>query len=321
MNELHVVLGAGQIGATLAQRLLARGKRVRQVRRGQPDAAAAASGVEWVRGDVSDPAFAAEAMRGAAVAYDCVNPNYDEWPVRLPPLRRAVLDGAARSGARLVQLDNVYMLGLPSGPMTEQSPVAPVSKKGALRAQLAEETLEASRRGDVRVAIARASDFYGPDIVRQTTFGPHFFERLVAGKAVYAFGDPELPHSYAYGPDVAEGLARLGCASDDVWGQVWHLPHAPAVSTREIMALVAGAMGYELRVQRVPRVVLRTIGLFDSMLREVAEMTYQWAVPFVVDDAKWRGRFGGEVTPLAEGAQEMARWAVRKYAGGTAVAA
>src|SRR5579859_1957793 len=105
MNELHVVLGAGQIGATLAQRLLARGKRVRQVRRGQPDAAAAASSVEWVPGDVSDPAFAAEAMRGAAVAYDCVNPSYDEWPLLLPPLRRAVLEGAARSGAKLVKLD------------------------------------------------------------------------------------------------------------------------------------------------------------------------------------------------------------------------
>src|SRR5258708_5315358 len=147
MNELHVVLGAGQVGTVLAEKLLARGKRVRQVRRGktQPEGGAP-SGIEWMRGDVSDPAFAAEAMRGAAVAYDCVNPNYHEWPALLPPMRRGLREGAARSGTKLVQLDNVYMLGAPSGPMTEESPVAPVSKKGALRAQLAEETLAASRR-------------------------------------------------------------------------------------------------------------------------------------------------------------------------------
>jgi nucleoside-diphosphate-sugar epimerase len=311
MSELHVILGAGQVGTVLAQELLARGRRVRQVRRGTPDSA---KGVEWMRGDVSDAAFVAEATRGAAVVYDCVNPNYDQWPALLPPMRRGMLEGLARSRAKLVQLDNLYMYGAPQGLLTEDAPVAPVSRKGELRARLADETMAASRRGDLRVAVARASDFYGPGFVRASVFGPHFYERALAGKGVYAFGDPDMPHSYAYGPDVARGMIRLGEAGDDVLGQVWHLPQTPALSTRATMSLVANAMGVELRVQRVADWLLRTVGLFQSELREVVEMTYQWKAPFVVDDSKWRARFGDQSTSLEKGAHDTARWALDAFA-------
>jgi nucleoside-diphosphate-sugar epimerase len=312
MSELHVVLGAGQVGTVLARELLARGKRVRMVRRGAP--IEGLEGVEWMRGDVSDGTFAALAMKGAAATYDCVNPSYDEWVLLLPPMRNGILRGAAVSGTKLVQLDNVYMLGAPHGPMTEATPMRPVSKKGQLRAALAEETLAASRRGDVRVVIARASDFYGPGFERASIFGPHFYERVLAGKSAYTLGDPGMPHSYAYGPDVARGLARLGEAGDDVLGQVWHLPQAPALSTRETMAIVGRAMGVDARVQAVPDWVLRAAGVFVPLMREIAEMTYQWKAPFVVDDAKWRARFGDESTSLEAGARETAEWALARFA-------
>ena len=261
MNELHVILGAGQVGSELARELLARGKRVRQVRRGTPDDSA--QGIEWVRGDVSDAAFVTGVTRGAAAVYDCVNPNYDEWHRLLPAMRRGVNEGVARSGSKLVQLDNLYMYGAPAGPMTEETAVRPVSRKGELRAALAEATMAASRRGDSRVAVARASDFYGPGFVRASVFGFLFFERVFAGKSAYALSDPDMPHSYAYGPDVARGLARLGEAEDDVLGQVWHLPQDRTLSTRETMAMLSGAMEIEVNVQRVPDWVLRAMGIFS----------------------------------------------------------
>ena len=63
MNELHVILGAGQVGTELGRELLALGKRVRMVKRGAPEGGL--QGVEWMRGDVSDAGFVAEATRGA----------------------------------------------------------------------------------------------------------------------------------------------------------------------------------------------------------------------------------------------------------------
>jgi nucleoside-diphosphate-sugar epimerase len=312
MNELHVVLGAGQVGTVLARELLAKGARVRQVRRGQPGASQ--PGLEWRSGDVSDLTFAEEVTRGASVVYDCVNPTYDRWLDLLPPLRRGVVHGAIRSGAVLVQLDNVYMLGAPDGPITEEAPMRPQSRKGALRAALAEETMDASRRGLLRVAIARASDFYGPAFLAATLFGPHFYERVLAGKAALCQGEPDMPHSYSYGPDVARAMIRLGQAGDEVLGQVWHLPVAPAEPTRATIGRFGRAAGIDVRVRRLPDWVLQASGLFSPILREVAEMTYQWKKPFVLDDSKWRARFGDAATPLDDGMRETAHWAMGHYA-------
>lgn len=310
MSELHVILGAGQVGSVLASELLARGKRVRQVRRGVPGASR--PGLEWRRGDLADLAFAEDAARGATVLYDCVNPAYDQWPQLLPPLRRGVLHAAGTSGAKLVQLDNLYMYGAPDAPMTEATPMRPQSKKGELRARLALETLEASRRGTIRVAIARASDFYGPAFLAATLFGEHFYKRAVSGKSAVVQGNPDLPHSYNYGPDVARAMIRLGEA-EDVWGQIWHLPVAPAESTRATFERFARELGTPIRLQRLPDWVLSTAGIFAPVLREVAEMTYQWKKPFVLSDAKWRARFGDEVTSIESGVRETARWALATY--------
>jgi nucleoside-diphosphate-sugar epimerase len=312
MSELHVILGAGQVGTVLAGELLARGKTVRQVRRGP--AGESRPGLEWVRGDVSDLRFVEEATRGATVLYDCVNPAYDQWPALLPALRRGVLHGAARSGARLIQLDNLYMYGAPAGPIHEDTPFAPLSKKGELRARLAEETMAASRRGDLRVAVLRASDFYGPDFLAATVFGPHFYERVLAGKSAYCQGDPDMPHTYSYGPDVARGMVRLAEAGDDVLGQVWHVAAPPPASTRATMALFAASLGVPVRIQRIPDWMLHALGVFAPVMREVAEMTYQWKRPFVLGDAKWRARFGGEATTLDAGVAATAQWARRRFA-------
>jgi nucleoside-diphosphate-sugar epimerase len=264
--------------------------------------------MECVSGDLSDLTFAEQATRGATVLYDCVNPAYDRWSEELPGLHAGVLHAAVRSGARLVQLDNLYMYGAPDGPMNEQTAIAPQSRKGELRARLAEATLAAARRGDVRVAIARASDFYGPGFLRATMFGPHFYDRVLAGKSALCQGDPDQLHSYTYGPDAGLAMIQLGEA-DDVFGRVWHLPVAPAETTRAVMARFASTLGREIRIRHLPDWVLRTAGVFAPVLREVAEMTYQWKKPFVLDDSAWRARFGTAATPLEQGVAATVRWA------------
>ena len=60
MQEHHVVLGAGQVGTVIARELLARGKRVRQIRR---TAGQGRSGIECISGDLSDLSFAEQATR------------------------------------------------------------------------------------------------------------------------------------------------------------------------------------------------------------------------------------------------------------------
>ena len=146
-RPLHVVLGAGQIGPPVARRLLARGLAVRMIRRGRFGAELPA-GAEGVSADVTDAAALAAALTGAAVVYHCVNPIYTAWATQLVPMTRAIADGAARAGADLVVLDNLYMYGrAPEGVMREDTAVAPCTRKGALRAEAAEVLVAARARG------------------------------------------------------------------------------------------------------------------------------------------------------------------------------
>ena len=320
---LHVIAGAGQIGPQVAERLLARGLRVRMVRRGA--ITDAPRGAEAVSANVSDPAAAAEAMRGASVVYHCANPRYHKWPAELVPLARGITLGAAKNGARVVALDNLYMYRVPAdGRLAEDNEIAPVSRKGVLRAEAARVMLDAHARGDAPVAIVRASDFFGPSCTR-SIFGDRFWKKLFAGKPVEVMGDPDQPHTYSYGPDVADALVTIGLtdpSSDpDVWGRVWHAPALPAESTRTWLARFASAAGVEPRFTRLSPMLLRVAGIFLPEAKELPEMMYQWRAPFVLDDRAFRARFGAAPTALAPAVAATIAWARASYAAPERVAA
>jgi nucleoside-diphosphate-sugar epimerase len=308
--ELHLVLGAGQVGPLVAQRLMARGHRVRIARRTASPSRVA--GVETVSLDVRDASSVARAAEGATVIYNCVNPLYNQWAEMLLPMTRGIVDGAAMAGARLVALDNLYMYG-DTTHMTEDSPVAPVSKKGALRVKAAETMLEADAKGSTRVAIGRAADFFGPN-APYALLGSRFLERALAGKKAQMFGDPDQVHSYSYIPDVAAGLVALG--SSEAARGVWMLPVLPAESTRAVIARFSRAIGRDIGVSVLPTRLLRTLAVFYSMAREVAEMNYQWRQPYVLDDARFRATFGFGATPWDEAIADTVAWAESVHRAG-----
>jgi nucleoside-diphosphate-sugar epimerase len=250
-------------------------------------------------GDLLDPAFADRASAGATVLYHCVNPaRYDRWDEELPPLFHAVLGAARRSGARLVVLDNLYMYGHTDGaPMGEDTPMEPCSDKGRLRAELAQELLDLMATGEMEIAIARASDYFGPNAPRSAVFGERFFDRLMSGKPLEVLGDPDARHSYSYTPDVARGLAELG-TSEDGWGSIWHLPVAFQGTSRELAERFAAATNRASNLRPVKRWMMRALGLLDGQIRAAVEMMYQFEEDFVVDDSRFREHFGIEPTPI-----------------------
>ncbi len=317
-SQLHVVFGAGQVGPLVAARLAAAGHQVRLVRRSDRPAGA---GVQVVRADAGDPAAAAEAVRGAAVVYHCMNPasySAQAWAVELPRLQAALLQAAARAGARLVVLDNLYALGRTGGrPMTEATPLNPCSKKGEIRARLQRERDEAARRGDVRVVTGRASDFYGPGGVG-THFADRFWRPALAGKSIGGVVNPETPHTYHFIPDVAAGLAALG--QDPGAEGIFHLPCQPAESTQALVARLANALGRPITLGRIPPLLLKLMALGMPILKEVNEMAYQWDEPFEVDDARFRGRYGDLATHWDEAARATVAWGKQAF-GGAAQAA
>jgi nucleoside-diphosphate-sugar epimerase len=306
-QSLHVVLGAGQVGVQLADILLGRGHRVRVVRRGE--GGTARPGLEWRRADLADADAAAAACAGASVLYDCTNPaNYGSWDRTLIPLRRGVLAAARRTGAFLVSLDNLYVYGRPDGPLREELPMRPCSRKGELRARLVGELLDAHARGELRATVARASDFFGPGAAAMALYGDRFVRGLARGRAAIALGDPDLPRSYSYVPDVAAGLAVLGAHPGRAAGEVFHLPVAwKDGSTREFVARFAAELGARPRMMRIPRWFFRAAGLFSRQLGAMAEMIYQWETPYVVDDSRFTEAFAVRATPIEVAVRDTVR--------------
>jgi nucleoside-diphosphate-sugar epimerase len=301
--ELNVVVGAGQVGWSLAERLVARGRRVRVVKRVPP--VETLRGVEWARGDVTDRTFADAAFRGASVVYNCANPSNFQWTDALLPLARNVREAAGRAGARLVVLDSIFMYGRPrSGVLTEDHPHEPCSRKGELRALLARELFEAHARGDVRATAGYAGDFYGPTASDQSPLlGRRFLTNLRRGGPVVVFGDPDAPHACAYIPDVAEGLAILG-ESEKALGRPFHLPTSWNGSIRGLMSKFAFAARRPLHIVRVPKTALRLAGVFDATVREAIEMLYLWEVPCRLDDSRFVETFGARATDVDAGIHE-----------------
>jgi nucleoside-diphosphate-sugar epimerase len=304
-DELHVVFGTGPVGLAVMDDLARRGKRIRMVNRsGRADVA---EGVEVAGGDAADATFTREVSAGASVVYFALNPPYDRWPELFPSLQAGVLEGAAGAGAKLVAMENLYMYGPTGGrPLTEDLPYAAKTRKGAVRARMSRELLKADAGGKVRVAIGRASDFFGPRVLASAA-GEQIFGRAVEGKSAQVAGDPDQPHTYTYAPDIGRGLVVLG-EREEALGQAWHLPSPETVTTRRFAEMVFEEAGKPARIQAAPKILLRAIGLFNPGIRETIEMLYEFEEPFVVDHSKFEKAFGAHATPLGEAIGDTVRW-------------
>jgi len=303
--QLHVVFGAGQVGRVLLAHLAGQGKRVRAVSRHRPPELP--EGVDSREADVTDHEAAADAAKGATVIYQCLNAPYTEWPERFPPLQRGVVAAAERTGALLVTLENLYGYGPTDGaPMTEELPLAATTIKGQARAALTRELLAGSDAGRLRIAIGRASDFFGAGVT-ESTLGEHVFGKALAGKKADFIGKPDLLHTYSYVPDIAMGLATLGSDQRAI-GQVWHLPGPETVTSRAVMEMIAGEVGHPVGIRNIPKPVLSVLGLFNPLMKGLAEMSYEFEAPFVLDTQKYQTTFGTNVTPLAEAIAATVAW-------------
>src|SRR5215218_4906405 len=304
-GELHVVFGTGAVGMSVMDALVQRGRQVRMVNRSGH--ASVPDDVEVVGGDATDEAFTREASEGASVVYFALNPPYDKWPELFPGLQAGVIEGAAAAGAKLIAMENLYMYGPTDGrPLTEDLPYAPNTRKGTVRAGMSKELMEAHRSGRVRVAIGRASDFFGPRVLVSAA-GEQAFGRAVQGKSAQVAGDPDQPHTYTYAPDVGRGLTILG-EREEALGQAWHLPSPETLTTRQFVRTVFEEAGGEPKMQRAPKPLLWALGLFNPALRETIEMLYEFEEPFVVDHSAFARAFGDHATPLREAIGRTVRW-------------
>ena len=303
---LHVIVGAGAVGSGTALALVEDGHQVRLVSRSGRGPLHPA--IELVAAPAQDQTRLAELCRGAAVLYNCANPAYHRWTTDWPPIAASLLGAAERNGAALVTMGNLYGYGPVDRPMTEDMPLRPAGKKGGVRARMWADALAAHHAGRVRATEARASDFFGPGLTDTSLLGERVVPRLLAGRAVRVIGDPDVPHSWTFVPDVARALSILG-TDDRAWGRAWHVPTNAPLTQRELIGEASRAAGVAApRVAPLPHAAIRAAGLVSPMIRELEETRYQFVRPFVLDSSDFTNTFGMVPTPMDQALRETIQW-------------
>lgn len=293
--QQHVILGAGQVGLAVMDELTAAGVAVTLVNRSGQVSETLPSSANLVRGDVTNADSVASLCAKAKVVFLTSQPPYTEWPAQWPPMMQAIIDGVARTDARLVFADNLYCYGSTQGaPLHEDLPYAASGRKGRTRAQIATTLLAAHQAGKVRATSGRASDFYGPRVT-SSALGEHFFGAALAGKTANLAGDLTLPHTYTYIRDFARGLVTLS-------------EHAETLTTEQFIKRVEAEIGQPIKVRTAGHFLLSLVGLFNPAAGEIVEMLYEFEQPFVVDHSKFAAAFGANPTPHGEAIRETVAW-------------
>lgn len=284
-----VVVGTGQIGTPVVERLMREGHEVTWVSRSKPSRNP--SGASHVALDAQHGAELAKLATGARAIIAAVNPPiYDAtvWKEQLTPLIDGLIDGARLSGSRLVLLDGLYMYALDRGPLSPTTPEEPATEKGKVRKALADRVVTAQRQG-VRAVMLRASDFLGPDLAR-SLLSPSAVDRIKRGKSPIIVGNPDVLHAFSMRDDVVSALIQLAFAENDVEGQVFHAPVVHE-TTRNLVEREARTQGTTVKLRVIPAWLIRVAGLFDRNTRGIVEMLPQWSAPYLVDDSSYRMRF------------------------------
>ncbi len=260
-----------------------------------------------MKGDATNLDEVAAICDGADVVFQCAQPEYYEWPEKFPPIMQGIVEGVARTEARLVMGDNLYMYGPTNGrPVREDMPYAATGPKGKTRAGMAQMVLAAHQAGRIKATIGRASDFYGPR-VEGSAVGDIFFGPAISGGTVNVMGNPDLPHTYTYIRDFARGLVTLS-EQEAAYGRAWHIASAETVTTREFADMLAEEVGQPVKLRPAGKAMMAVVGLFVKEIREMKEMAYEFTEPFVMDDSQYRESFGNGVTPHREAIRETVAW-------------
>lgn len=303
---MQAILGGnGVIGIQLARNLTQFTNRIRIVSRtprkvNQND--------ETVSADLSDGEQTEKAVQGAAVAYLTAGLPYKReiWETRWPLIMRNVINACARQNVKLVFFDNVYLYGRVKGWMTEDTPVNPVSKKGEVRATIAETLMNETRKGNLKAMIARSADFYGP-FTPLSFVNVMVFENLRKGRKAQWLLNDQVRHSFTYTPDAGRATAILG-NTEKAYNQVWHLPSDPnALTGKQFIGLAAEAFGAEAGYMTLKEWMLKVIGVFNGTVRESIEMLYQSDSDYLFDSSKFAKEFNFRTTPYREGIAETVK--------------
>lgn len=321
-----LVLGAtGSIGYAVTANLLARRLPVTILVRNRAKADALfpnAPTLTVIEGDAQDAALlhriVADERTAPTHIFHGINYPYDQWFGNMDTVTQKVIDAAGprkaeprkagRGPVTIVFPGNVYDFGNAKEPIREASRPNPNTRKGRLRVALEAMLEGAAKAGKCRVLNVRLPDFWGPNVLNAGV--KPIFEGALKGKALPWLLNADIPHQSVYTKDAAEIIVRLMLRPHSPDGyEVWNYGGTTLPSMRWFFGQIAALTGNPLKIQVYSRLVMRLLGLFVPVIREVYEMLYLYENTVLLDDTKVRTLFPDfRETPVKEALTETLTW-------------
>lgn len=303
-TELVALAGAtGAIGKSVAASLRQQGRPYRAIGRSRATLEKMFGGdplAEVAIWDPDDEESIKSALRGVAAVVYMVGVPYTEFHLH-PILMRRVLDAAiAEKVDRLLLIGTLYVFGRPRSPrIREEHPREPHTFKGRKRKEQEDMVLAAHISGQIKTAVLRLPDFYGPGVERSML--SDLFIAVKQNRKAKLIGPVDRPHEFVFVPDVGPVVTKV-LDTPAAFGRAWNLGGAGITTQLELARL---AYGGEPRLMVAGKTMLRVLGLFDPFLREFVEMHYLLTDPLIVDDLELQRLLGNiPKTPYSEGVRQ-----------------
>jgi len=256
-----------------------------------------------VSADLLDARQTAEAVKGSRVVYFTAGlpPDTALWEAQFPTMLKNAIEASRAAGAKFAYFDNTYMYPQDDRLQTEDTPFAPVGRKGKVRAAMTSMVLEEMARGEIPVVIGRAPEFYGPGKTQSFT-NALVIDKLKAGKTPRVPVRDDTLRTLIWTPDASRALAALGNTAD-AFGQTWHLPACDDRPTyKQFIGMASEAFGVDASYRVIGKWTLRAAGLFSRQVREIRELLPRYEQDNLFDSSKFKRRFPEfKVTTYREG--------------------
>ena len=305
------IFGAGgAIGRAVAAELERRGIPFRAVGRGKAKLETAfgkMAHAEIFEADLTDLRSTGAAARGVDTIIYAVGVPYPSFQLHPAMIRTTIEAATSMRVVRLVLVSNVYAYGVPrTSHVAETHPREPDTRKGKFRKEQEDAVLEAHQKSGVRGLVVRLPDFYGPHA--DLSMANPIFRAALDGKTANWLGPVNAPHEWVFVPDTGPVIADLAeCA--ECYGEAWNFAGPAEMNVMDFITRVYRAAGRGPKYRSVGRGMLKMMGWFSALYRELPEMLYLQETPVLLDDAKLRAKFGAvHKTGYDEGIRQTLEW-------------
>jgi nucleoside-diphosphate-sugar epimerase len=135
------------------------------------------------------------------------------------------------------------------------------------------------------------------------------YKNFSKGMRANWFIDADKKHSFTFTPDAAKATALLG-NTDDAYNTIWHLPTDKNTLTgREFVKLFSSEMKVANKLFVMPISMIKIVGIFVPVMKEMPEMMYQYDRDYFFDSSKFEKRFKFNITTYSEGIKLTVRHA------------